>query len=307
MHPGEPIDYDSPHALQQVFHALNIAPRKFFGQNFLINRGVREKIVHTLNLNPEDTLWEIGPGLGAMTAMVMNKVRHLTVFEVDYAYQQILQNFFGQYAGFSLVPGDVLKTFKEQKITVPVKILGNLPYNIAAAIIREFLFQPIDIAVLMVQKELAQRMMSGISQKSYSSFSVWAQCHFTLHNHGIVKSHSFYPAPHVDSVIISLKPLAHMTPQKTAVLDAILRAAFGSRRKTLKNNFIQAAGTRLQHIPLPLLEQACIQAGINLQKRAEEYAPQAYLDCLDALVSSGVLSGKFSKDSSCSAQDAIGV
>lgn len=283
---SEPIDYDSPNALQQFFKTLNIAPRKFFGQNFLINRGVREKIVSALNLTPEDTLWEIGPGLGAMTTLVIDKVADLKAFEVDHAYQQILQNFFGNRPNFSLIPGDVLKTFQEERVTGKIKVLGNLPYNIAGAIIQQFLCQPISVAVLMVQKEMAQRMISAPRQKCYSSFSVWTQCHFDIQNHGVVRPNSFYPAPRVDSSIVSLKPRPDISPGMTTMLDTLLRAAFGSRRKTLRNNFLQTVATRLKNIPLRDLEEACEKSSIRLSQRAEEFTPEAYWQCANYLLSS---------------------
>ena len=284
--PDDGLDYDSPAALQNFFKALNISPRKFLGQNFLINGGVREKIISLLNLQKEDELWEIGPGLGAMTALAIDKVDHLCAFEIDYAYQQILENFFGQYPAFQLIRGDVLKTFPEHKTHKTIKILGNLPYNIASAVIQEFITQPFEIAVLLVQKELAHRMMAQPREKNYSSFSVWCQCHFEMKTHGIVRPNSFYPAPRVDSMIISLRLKNTMTQQLTAMLNSLLRSAFAGRRKTLRNNFVRAQEGRLRHISQDIFLQACAHAGIDLNKRAEEYEPHVYLNCAHYLLES---------------------
>lgn len=284
--PDDGLDYDSPASLQNFFKVLNISPRKFLGQNFLINRGAREKIISLLNLQKEDELWEIGPGLGAMTALAINKVAHLCAFEIDYAYQQILENFFGQYPAFQLIRGDVLKTFLQQKTQKNIKILGNLPYNIASAVIQEFITQSFEIAVLLVQKELAHRMTAQPREKNYSSFSVWCQCHFEMKRHGIVHPNSFYPTPHVDSIIISLYPKNNISPPLTAMLNSLLRSAFAGRRKTLRNNFARAQKTRLSHIQPDIFSNACIYAGINLKKRAEEYEPDTYLNCANYLLKS---------------------
>lgn len=275
----EGLDYDSPAALQDFLKTLNISPRKFLGQNFLINRGVREKIIALLDLEKDDELWEIGAGLGAMTALAVGKTASLRVFEIDYAYQRILENFFGEHPSFSLVAGDVLKTFKMQKTDKAVKILGNLPYNIASAVIQDFPLQPFKTAVLLVQKELGSRMTAMPRAKNYSSFSVWSQCRFQIKSHGIVRPHSFYPVPRVDSVIISLRPANQMPEKFSAILENLVRSAFAGRRKTLRNNFERAKENRLKHIPQDKLFDACRHAGMDLQKRAEEYAPDIYLKC----------------------------
>ncbi len=298
--PDEPLGYDSPAALQDFFKTLNISVRKFLGQNFLINRGVREKIISLLSLQKEDELWEIGPGLGAMTALAVNKVTVLRAFEIDHAYGQILEAFFRKYPSFHLIRGDVLKTFTQEKTKKTIKILGNLPYNIASAVIQEFIKQPFEIAVLLVQKELAQRMIATPREKNYSSFSVWCQCHFDIKTHGIVRPNSFYPAPRVDSMIISLRMKDSITHQLSVMLNHLLRSAFAARRKTLRNNFERAKEGRLRHIDEQIFLQACHHAGIDLQKRAEEYAPHVYLSCANYLLESCAGAGSPDSDTPCS-------
>ncbi|MGL4524679.1 MAG: 16S rRNA (adenine(1518)-N(6)/adenine(1519)-N(6))-dimethyltransferase RsmA [Spirochaetia bacterium] len=280
----DPIEYDSPTAIQQFFQQLSIAPRKFLGQNFLINRGVRKKILTLLDLDVQDELWEIGPGIGAMTALALPMVGQLKVFEIDHAYQQILINFFGHHTHFSLVKGDVLKTFKDESVQKTIKVLGNLPYNIAGAIIQEFLKQPMDIAVLLVQKELAQRMNSATRQKSYSSFSVWVQSHFHISTHGIVKPHSFYPVPNVDSMIIKIKPTNLLKKEESALLDRLLRSAFSSRRKTLKNNLLGKNSRLVEYFEASHIHAACRHANMELAHRAEEFTPQQYILCVRYLL-----------------------
>ncbi|NIZ40988.1 16S rRNA (adenine(1518)-N(6)/adenine(1519)-N(6))-dimethyltransferase RsmA [Entomospira entomophila] len=279
-----PLEYDSPVHIAQFLAKAGIAPRKRWGQNFLINAGARSKIIDLLHLHPSDLLLEIGPGLGAMTHQALTMDPHkLVVFEVDPAYQRILESFFGHNSKFTLIAGDVLQTwnpfFQSHPITdttASVKILGNLPYNISAAIIQQIAMTPCSLAVLTVQKELAERLLAKPKTKNYSSLSVWCQSNFDVSFHGTLKAGSFYPQPHVDSAIIKL------TPRKTVLavlptLDHILKLAFSHRRKMLRHNWQSIQSGPISMLTLESIYQILEDHHIELQMRAEEITPETYL------------------------------
>jgi 16S rRNA (adenine1518-N6/adenine1519-N6)-dimethyltransferase len=276
-----PLNYDSPHELSQFLDALGIAPRKRWGQNFLINSGARTKIVQLLDITSSDTVLEIGPGLGAMSWEALTLApKKLVVFEIDPAYQQILRNFFAQDSRFALVAGDVLKTwaayFEENSTSEHYKIIGNLPYNISAAIIQRIATVPFHSAVLTVQKELAMRLMAKPKTKNYSSLSVWSQCNFTIAHHGTLKAGSFYPQPNVESSIITLQP-RHTNPKLLETLDHLLGLAFAHRRKILKHNWLHLRSSLLSDLNQADIDTLLAQHAISYTMRAEEICSDTYL------------------------------
>jgi len=224
---------------------MGLGPRKRWGQNFLINKGAREKLLRILGDPGERELWEIGPGLGAMTHMILPKGYKLKVFEIDPGYVEYLNMVFGEYENFSIVKGDVIKTWKEfqpEKENYPL-IIGNLPYNAASAIIGDFIeneFYPPKM-VFTIQKEMGQRMTAVPGTKNYSSFSVLCQFAYEIKFVGTLNPGSFYPVPRVSSAIIEMKLRSHIkdvTDRKQ--FFRLVRSLFSSRRKTIRNNFLNS-------------------------------------------------------------------
>ena len=135
-------DYNSPAELKTILDNNGFSMQKKFGQNFLINAQARKKLIDTLDLNENSTVWEIGPGLGAMTNEILEKGAKLTVFEIDRGFAKLISDFFSDYSKnnkFSIVHGDVLKTWKDEynKNGNADCLFGNLPYKIAATFIAE--------------------------------------------------------------------------------------------------------------------------------------------------------------------------
>jgi 16S rRNA (adenine1518-N6/adenine1519-N6)-dimethyltransferase len=136
-------DYNSPAELKTILDANGFSMQKKFGQNFLINQKAREKLIESLEVQPDTTVWEIGPGLGAMTSGLLEKGADVTVFEIDRGFVNLISQFFEPYTKqnkFRIVEGDVLKTWynQTQKGTVlPMRFFGNLPYNIAATLVAD--------------------------------------------------------------------------------------------------------------------------------------------------------------------------
>jgi len=193
-----------------------------------------------LELEKSDEVWEIGPGLGAMTRTILENDVRLTAFEIDPGYCEYLGMAFGDQ-GLRLVEGDVMRTWKQEwdKGPVPSKVLGNLPYNAASAIIGDLLEKGCipDTMVFMVQKEMGDRMTASCDSKDYSSFSILCQYSCDIKDAGNLNPGSFYPAPRVSSKIIVMKPRKRDVELKDRKLFlTLVRGVFLSRRKTLHNN-----------------------------------------------------------------------
>ena len=167
------LNYDSPASIQAFLEQNGLAVSKRLGQNFLIDRSVRSRIVKALEVEEGMQVWEIGPGIGAMTILLLEEKVRLTAFEIDYGFVRVLKGLFSEYENFCIVKGDVLKTLCSQK-DLPARIFGNLPYNSAFAIISDILEMEIlpQHMVFTLQKEAAHRMVAGPGTKDYSSLSV---------------------------------------------------------------------------------------------------------------------------------------
>ncbi len=269
------MNHDSPASIRAFLGSRELAPRKRWGQNFLINRGAREKIVGLLDVQDSDVIWEIGPGLGAMSESILDKNGDLTVFEIDPAYCEWLEESLGP-RGLKIIKGDVTKNWKDEwDRQKPARILGNLPYNAASAIIAAFIEngRMADRSVFTVQDEMGQRMTSKPGSKDYSSFTILCQSSAKIGDGGRLSPGSFYPAPRVKSRIVTVEPCAPCgVISDPPVFRLIVRSLFSSRRKTLSNNII--AGTRIPGFPdQEALRQAFADESIDTSRRPETVSP----------------------------------
>jgi 16S rRNA (adenine1518-N6/adenine1519-N6)-dimethyltransferase len=254
--------------------------RKHLGQNFLINGGARQKLLDALGLKPGDRVWEIGPGLGAMTAGLLERGAEVSAFELDPGFIAALEEFFGGHRGFTLIPGDALKTWPAawaalgREAGAAPFLLGNLPYNIAASLLADFIekncFFP--RLVVTVQREVARRMIAKPGSADYSSLSVLCASAYAVTPLMVLKGASFYPAPRVDSQGLRLDLRSDIDPAGyPPAFKPLVRGLFSSRRKTIKNSLQSYLNSRIlterggQHQALELLEKT----GINPNERAE--------------------------------------
>lgn len=281
------IPYDAPTGIKAFLDAEGLAMSKRLGQNFLIDRNARERLYASLDTRGGGRVWEIGPGIGAMTALLLEKGQKVTAFEIDYGFARILRRLFGENPAFSLVEGDFLKTWKScasngavdgasaggggQAPAKPDRIFGNLPYSAALAIIADLLendFVP-ERMVFTVQKEAAQRIAARPGSKDYSAFSVLCSSVCSVKVLYDIGASSFWPQPRVTSSVVALSPLT--TPVAGGDrpgFSRFVRSSFSSRRKTLKNNILvwdQALAGSLDRI----LESL----GLPLDVRAEALSP----------------------------------
>jgi 16S rRNA (adenine1518-N6/adenine1519-N6)-dimethyltransferase len=234
-------EYDSPLALRRFLAAEGLAMSKKYGQNFLVNRRQRERILGEVQAAPSDSVWEIGPGIGSMTALALDAGLDLTAFEIDHGFARILARIFADRDNFHLVEGDFLATWKAilAEKGRPTRIFGNLPYSVANAIIAVILEegQIPGRMVFTVQKEAAQRMCARPGTKDYSAFSILCTSVCAIRLAFDLGASAFWPAPNVTSTVVSF------TPRKDPVMagdrkgfSTFVRAGFASRRKTMRNN-----------------------------------------------------------------------
>jgi 16S rRNA (adenine1518-N6/adenine1519-N6)-dimethyltransferase len=218
--------------------------KKRFGQNFLNNIDIIERIVSNVAPAADDNLVEIGPGQGAITAPLLSHCPTLNVIEIDKHLIPVLLAQFAKYPGFKIYQEDALKfDFSELATKKPLRIVGNLPYNISTPIIFHLLsFQnKIEDMHFMLQKEVVERIASTAGQKNYGRLSVMVQYYCQVENLFGVPPESFTPQPKVDSAIVKLTPFKTLpfVAKDVSIFSNLVNVAFQQRRKTLRNSLKQ--------------------------------------------------------------------
>ena len=213
--------------------------RKPFGQNFLHDPGVIERIIRAINPGPDDSIVEIGPGLGALTEEILAVNPRLQVVELDRDLIPVLRTKFFNYPEFRIHEADALKfDFSQLMVDRPLRIIGNLPYNISTPLIFHLLGQAgvVQDMHFMLQKEVVQRMAAVPGDNNYGRLGIMTQYFCKVQPLFEVGPGAFRPAPKVESAIVRLVPhgtLPHPARDLTT-LQAVVRTAFNARRKTLR-------------------------------------------------------------------------
>lgn len=267
LHP----DYNSPSELKKFLEDNGMSMQKKFGQNFLINQSARKKLIDSLDISENTNVWEVGPGLGAMTEEILKRGANLTVFEIDKGFANFLNQFFSDYiikGKLKIVEGDVLKTWKKTLLEngKPERFFGNLPYNIAATLIADTIENDVrfEKAVFTVQKEVAIRAMAKPNTEDYSSFSILCQWAYDLSAIIDLGGGNFWPRPNVDSRAFSMiQKKEFPCCQNPKLFMKLQRALFSSRRKNVRNNLTNFLSNAEKS------ENALKKAEIEPTKRAE--------------------------------------
>ena len=259
--------------------------RKRFGQNFLHDPGVIEQIIRAINPKPDDEIVEIGPGLGALTEEILAVNPRLQVVELDRDLIPVLRTKFFNYPEFRIHEADALKfDFRELMVDRPLRIIGNLPYNISTPLIFHLLAQSgvVQDMHFMLQKEVVQRMAAVPGDNNYGRLGIMTQYFCKVQPLFEVGSGAFRPAPKVDSAIVRLVPHTSLPHQAKdlGTLQAVVRTAFNARRKTLR----KALGGLVSVAQLQSL-------GINDGLRPENLGMADYVAIADRLVDEKSSSG----------------
>jgi 16S rRNA (adenine1518-N6/adenine1519-N6)-dimethyltransferase len=211
--------------------------KKKFGQNFLVDEQIIANIIAAIRPEPEDNIVEIGPGLGALTRPLLKKLNHLHVVEID---RDIIARLESDYSKDKLVihAGDALE-FDFATLPAPLRIVGNLPYNISSPLLFHFAAYAEHIRDMhfMLQNEVVERMVAEHSTPEYGRLSVMLRYRFHMEKLFDVPPESFRPAPKVDSAVVRMVPLpaSEIAVRNEKLFAAVVRTAFGQRRKTLRN------------------------------------------------------------------------
>ena len=234
----------NPQKTIEIIKKYEFTFQKKFGQNFLIDTHVLDKIIASAGVTKDDCVLGIGPGIGTMTQYLAENAGHVVAVEIDSNLIPILKETLGDYDNVTVIHGDILKTDVNQ-ITEqynggrPIKVVANLPYYITTPIIMG-LFEgnvPIDNITVMVQKEVADRMQVGPGTKDYGALSLAVQYYAQPYIVANVPPNCFMPRPNVGSAVIRLT--RHKNPPVTAedpdLMFRLIRASFNQRRKTLQN------------------------------------------------------------------------
>ena len=254
--------------------------KRSLGQNFLIDSNIQRKIVAALDPGPFDEVVEIGPGRGALTRHLEGAVRRLVLVELDDALAEALSDEYLGRRDVEVVHGDILAVPFREKLEKPgeTKVVGNIPYNITTPIIFRLLERPrpADI-VLMVQDEVADRIVAPVGSKAYGALSIGVRSIASAKKLFKVRRRAFRPVPGVDSAILRITPTRPepLTVEHEEALRRIVRASFQWRRKQLRK--ILRSHPDLGFDP-DRIEAVAAAVGVNLDDRPERLSPEDFVE-----------------------------
>ena len=260
------LNYSSINEISAVLSENGLAMTKKFGQNFLINPEARARILSAAMVSPGMDVWEIGPGLGAITHLLLKAGVAVKAFEIDHGFASVLRDKAFPDEDFTLIEGDALETL----FSIPFdadRVMGNLPYNVGSEIIARLIERRClpPMMVFTLQKEVALRMMAKPGSEDYSSFSVLTQLDYDNTVPFTIKAGSFFPAPRVDSaVIVMRRKESYVDDDERDGFLAFIRVLFGQRRKTIRNNILSS-----RQFSRDSMEAAFASAGLTGGERAE--------------------------------------
>jgi 16S rRNA (adenine1518-N6/adenine1519-N6)-dimethyltransferase len=262
-------------ALTRVKQALaerGLSPRRRFGQNFLVRDDLAERIVEHCHLREEDVAVEIGPGAGALTALLASRVRHLIAVEKDEGLVELLREEFAELPRLEIVGGDVLEFDLARAAAAHgvsrLVVVGNIPYNITTPLLERIFEQAavVRTAVLLVQKEYGQRLAAAAGTPEYGSLTLFARYHALMEPLMTIRAAAFWPRPEVDSLLVRFFLREHPPVEVPSeeLLFRIIRGAFQMRRKQLVNTLEETLAVGKEEIA-----RLCRIAGVDPRRRGE--------------------------------------
>ena len=274
----------NPQNTIEVLQKYRFNFQKKFGQNFLIDTHVLDKIIDASGVTEDDFVLEIGPGIGTMTQYLCERAREVVAVEIDKNLIPILSDTLKNYSNVTVINEDILKLdicklAEEKNQGKPIKVVANLPYYITTPIIMG-LFEshvPIDSITIMVQKEVAERMQEGPGSKEYGALSLAVQYYAKPEIVANVPPNCFMPRPNVGSAVIRLtrheKPPVEVEDEK--LMFRIIRASFNQRRKTLANGLNNSPEI---HLPKEVIQESIVSLGVPENIRGEALSLEQFAD-----------------------------
>lgn len=281
----------TPTRTAEIMKRYQLTMKKSLGQNFLVEPNILERMVEAADIGPDTTVIEIGPGIGSLTEFLARSAKEVLAFEIDARFVEILQETLSPYDNVRVVQQDILKVdFESQeyefiKQATDLIVVANLPYYITTPIIMHLLQSqlPFRSMVMLMQKEVAERMTAEVGTKAYNSLTVAIQRQMSSQLAFVVPRTVFIPKPNVDSAVLKLSRLNQPRIKVDDALDfeKFVKACFIHRRKTLWNNLKTYANQHGYDI-----EKAFQMSGIEAQRRAESLSLEDFSQLYHELITS---------------------
>ena len=273
---------------KQIIKKYDFAFKKNFGQNFLVDERVLNKIIDAADISSEDVVLEIGPGIGTLTQALAKKAGKVIAVEIDKTLIPILNELLVDYDNIELINEDILKVdingLVERNNGRPLKIVANLPYYITTPIIMEMLERhlPIESFTVMVQKEVGYRMKAEPSTKEYGSLSLMVRYFCNPYLVANVPQNCFMPRPNVDSAVIKLEVFDKppVKAENEQLMFEVIKTAFSQRRKTLLNCIFNSTNFDFSKEEIA---EILVQAGFDDKVRGETLSLEDYARLSDVI------------------------
>ncbi|MGH7175830.1 MAG: 16S rRNA (adenine(1518)-N(6)/adenine(1519)-N(6))-dimethyltransferase RsmA [Tepidisphaeraceae bacterium] len=271
------------HEIHTLLESIGVSPRKRFGQNFMIDQNLVRVVADAGEIRSDDVVIEVGPGTGTLTEELLSRGARVVAVEIDRDLAKLLRERFASHAKFELIEGDALcgkhdlnpelraSLAASQRDARPVKLIANLPYNIASPLIIELLIAGTELLAFTVQKEVAQRLRATESDDAYGPLSVMARLLCRVEVLRTLPPQAFWPAPKVESALVRMgrdDQLGNRAPDFSRFIHQI----FSARRKTMRNAITKAS------LGPALLDEMKIDPKL----RPENLSPAQYLELFDA-------------------------
>ncbi|MCR4929449.1 MAG: 16S rRNA (adenine(1518)-N(6)/adenine(1519)-N(6))-dimethyltransferase RsmA [Lachnospiraceae bacterium] len=278
----------NPARTAEVLNKFGISAQKRYGQNFLIDSNILEKIVKSAGITKDDTVLEIGPGIGTLTQHIANAAGKVICVEIDTKMIPVLEYTLSEFDNVTVINQDILKAdikgILAEHGAESAKVVANLPYYITTPIIMELLEKdlPIESITVMIQKEVAERMQVGPGSKDYGALSLAVAFYSNAEVKMTVSPNCFIPRPNVDSAVIRLDKLKEprVSVNNKSEMFRIIKGAFEQRRKTLTNALSHSSAYKTDK---KKIEDALIQMGKNVNIRGEELTLEEFAVLSDIL------------------------
>ncbi len=272
----------SPNKMSQVLKEYEFNFKKKFGQNFIIDENIIDKIVDSSKIDNDTLVIEIGPGAGSLTYKLCKKAKNVLCYEIDTTVKDILHENLKEYNNFEIKYQDFLKSNVLEDIKKynykKLYVVANLPYYITTPIITKIIEDniPVDKIVIMVQKEVGDRFKAEVGTKEYNSLTIYLNHYFDIKKVMVVSKNVFLPKPRIDSMVLEFnkkKDLPYIKNEK--LFFKLVRDSFTQKRKTLRNN--------LKNYDLVKIEKVLKKYDLDLSVRAEQISSNIFIDISNSL------------------------
>ena len=278
----------NPSKTSEILNKFGLTAQKRYGQNFLIDSNILEKIVASAGITEEDTVLEIGPGIGTLTQHLAEAAKKVICVEIDKNMIPVLEYTLADFDNVTVINQDILKAdivnILKENGAESAKVVANLPYYITTPIIMELLEKdlPIESITVMIQKEVAERMQTGPGSKDYGALSLAVAFYSNAEVKMTVSPNCFIPRPNVDSAVIRLDKLKEpaVKVKNRAEMFRIIKGAFEQRRKTLTNALSHSSAYKTDK---KNIENALLEMGKNINIRGEELTLEEFARLSDIL------------------------